>query len=654
MLKQLGDYKNAAKYWRKARSKRKRDSYMYRKAEQEYKSSQWANLEKSNVRDNVSIRHLKNALNSKNAEFAAVLGPDSSLIYSALPQNSTAAGKLLDEEDKIQIFISPYNPDTKEWGEPILASAEIESLGYHIGNGSFNIDYSEFYFSACDSLCAIYVGQIADNKIVNATKLNNNINTIGTSNTQAHYTKESDKEYLYFISDRPSGEGGFDIWVSSRKDGQWQPAKNLGNKINTPDDELSPFYNSDQKRLYFSSAWHFGFGGLDIHYADKDEKGEFQLIKNMGMPINSAANDLYFNISNVNSGFLSSNRVGSNPWSKGSCCNDVFQFQIEESQNEEDSLPEIENISDLATYLPISLYFHNDEPNPKTTDTTTTQSYLDTWSSYQKLIPTYRREYSNSVPQALISKSDSVILHFFDSTATKGVHKLDLVSKLLLRELEKGIRIELAIKGYASPLAQSDYNKNLTLRRIQSLINHFSEYNQGEFKKYIADVAPSGGYLGFKKIPFGESKADTTVSDNVNDQRNSIYSRAAALERKIEILAISESNVESVIPEEQSKELNFVNQKDNLGKIKKGKLLSYNLEFLNDYDVPIKIDHVQPACGCTVADFPKSLIKPGEKGIIPVEIDTKELKKGAQSKSILIIANDGEIVQEVKFRFIVD
>jgi hypothetical protein len=96
----------------------------------------------------------------------------------------------------------------------------------------------------------------------------------------------------------------------------------------------------------------------------------------------------------------------------------------------------------------------------------------------------------------------------------------------------------LSIKGYASPLSKSDYNVNLTLRRISSLINYISEFNNGIFKSYIDGTAQNGAKLTFNKIPFGEYQSKEEVSDNFNDLKNSVYSRKAALERKIEIMAI--------------------------------------------------------------------------------------------------------------------
>src|SRR5690606_30568094 len=109
----------------------------------------------------------------------------------------------------------------------------------------------------------------------------------------------------------------------------------------------------------------------------------------------------------------------------------------------------------------------------------------------------------------------------------------------LFRSLEQGKEITLTIKGFASPLSKSDYNVNLTLRRVSSLINYLSEYENGMLLPYINGTAENGGKLNFVKVPFGEYQSVKTISDDIEDKRNSVYSPGAALERKIEIIAIS-------------------------------------------------------------------------------------------------------------------
>jgi hypothetical protein len=107
-----------------------------------------------------------------------------------------------------------------------------------------------------------------------------------------------------------------------------------------------------------------------------------------------------------------------------------------------------------------------------------------------------------------------------------------------LEELKKGAKINITVKGFASPLAKTDYNVNLTKRRISSLVNYLMHYDNGVFKPYLTNTAPNGGKVIFTQVPFGEYTANKLTSDNFHDQKNSVYSRSAAIERKIEIQSV--------------------------------------------------------------------------------------------------------------------
>ena len=654
MLKYLGDYKESSKYWRRARSKRKRDSFIYRKSIQEIKATQWANLEKENIDENFLVNPLTGQVNSSNSEFNPVITKDSILLFSSLPQKSGPTGKLIENNDAINIYFSKYKG---EWQKPQSTTSEIAALGYHFANGTYDHENNIYFFTICgrEGECSIYESSIENGQLINPQRLNDFINLKGSTNTQPHFSSHAGTDYLYFVSNRKGGLGGLDIYVSQRKQGDWSDPENVGENINSPEDDVTPFFDPVNQKLYFSSSWHFGFGGQDIFVAEKRRSNDFEIPSNMGIPINSSANDLYFSIFDGKNGFITSNRDGSSPWSKGTCCNDMYEFRLKENlESEQDTLPEIEGIDDLAAYLPVTLYFHNDEPNPKTTDTTTTINYLKSYQDYLAIQPTYRVKYALGLNLEEQLEADSLIDNFFSQEVTGGVKDLELVTQLILRELENGKRIDLGIKGYASPLAKGDYNKNLTLRRIQSLINYFESYDKGVFKKFMYDVAPGNGYLGFKKIPYGETKADTLVSDNVNDQRNSVYSRAAARERKIEILFIQESSDSLKIEESKTNKelsLDFNVEKKNLGTVRKGKTILYSFEFKNSETSDLKIDHVQPECGCTLVTFPTQLLRPGDEGEIVMEIDTSQLKRGPNQKSLVVIANDGEIIQELTVQF---
>jgi len=113
---------------------------------------------------------------------------------------------------------------------------------------------------------------------------------------------------MYFSSNRPGGKGGFDLYVSYYKKGEWTYPENLGGKINTPGNEITPFF--DGKDLYFSSDYVMGIGGFDT-FESTVENGSWTTPKNMGNGINSPEDDYYFSKHPTKETYyITSNRLG--------------------------------------------------------------------------------------------------------------------------------------------------------------------------------------------------------------------------------------------------------------------------------------------------------------------------------------------------------
>ncbi len=117
---------------------------------------------------------------------------------------------------------------------------------------------------------------------------------------------------LYFVSNMPGGYGGKDIYVMPIQGAKCGKVRNLGNTINTSQDELFPFV-SENGKLYFASSGHVGLGGLDVFVSEPGEKNQWSRPQNMGKPINSSMDDfaLVFKDADCQYGFVSTNRVGS-------------------------------------------------------------------------------------------------------------------------------------------------------------------------------------------------------------------------------------------------------------------------------------------------------------------------------------------------------
>ncbi|HPE33404.1 MAG TPA: OmpA family protein [Bacteroidales bacterium] len=133
-----------------------------------------------------------------------------------------------------------------------------------------------------------------------------------------------DGRTLFFTSNRAGGFGKADIWKSRlMDDGTWSAPENLGNKINTPGDEMAPFIHADGKTLYFSSDRHIGMGGHDLYVSRLDEKGDWQSPENLGYPINTSDDQINIVVNTSgNKGYISANL----PEGQGGF--DIYSFQL--------------------------------------------------------------------------------------------------------------------------------------------------------------------------------------------------------------------------------------------------------------------------------------------------------------------------------------
>ena len=187
----------------------------------------------------------------------------------------------------------------------------------------------------------------------------------------------------------------------------------------------------------------------------------------------------------------------------------------------------------LEGYLPMPLYFDNDMPDRRSKKTVTNLNYIQTNVAYQNREEEFKKQVGRGLSGEQKIQSEYEIEQFFDQNVSPAASQLVSFTDYLLRYLQQGNVAEIIIKGYASPLAEAEYNLLLTQRRISSIENHFSTYKGGVFKKYIQE-----GLLKVSEAPYGEQLSNSGVSDNPRDRRNSIYSVPASLERRVEIIEL--------------------------------------------------------------------------------------------------------------------
>lgn len=286
----------------------------------------------------VEIKRLNKTINRPSVEMSPVFLNDTTLLYASMRVDAPVV--FIPDAEKTELpYRQFYTAEKKnndwhfkqEWME-----GEFNQDYVHSCNGVFSPDKKKFYFTRCEqdwqykTTCQIYVSNFNRDKWSEPELLPPTINMKHTNNTQPAVGTDSKRgdEILYFVSDRPDGKGGLDIWYSIylSKKGEWREAKNCGNKINTAGDEITPFYQMRDRSLYFSSNGWAGLGEQDI-FRSTGELTKWTPAENVGYPINTGFDDIYFSADAATAnGFLVSNRQEDKNVS--TCCDDIFSFKF--------------------------------------------------------------------------------------------------------------------------------------------------------------------------------------------------------------------------------------------------------------------------------------------------------------------------------------
>ena len=187
----------------------------------------------------------------------------------------------------------------------------------------------------------------------------------------------------------------------------------------------------------------------------------------------------------------------------------------------------------LQAYLPIRLYFDNDEPDKRSTKTTTDREYRPTYVDFYRRKPEFLENFAQGLAGTEKQAAQDSIDVFFERDVRGGWERLFFFSEDLYKMMERGDYIILTLRGFASPRATAQYNMNLTARRVASVRNHFLKHDGGIYKKFV-----DNGQIVIKLEPNGENLAPKDISDDIKDLRRSIYDPRASRERRLEIIGV--------------------------------------------------------------------------------------------------------------------
>jgi outer membrane protein OmpA-like peptidoglycan-associated protein/tetratricopeptide (TPR) repeat protein len=258
----------------------------------------------------IEVVNMGNRVNSEYGEYAPIVKKDGTyMLFTARKKGSTGGKYYHDNKLFEDIYIS--NKQGETWSAPSKLDSSLNYIStkinskYHDAAIAFNEDETKlFIYRSAD----IWQSELKDGKWSEPVRMNDNLNS---KEHEPSVYISPDEKTLLLTSNRKEGKGGRDIYLSNKlEDGSWGPVTLLGDEINTIYDDDAPFLTRDGLVLYFSSKGHNSMGGYDIFKSYKDEEGKWTAPENLGFPINSAGDDIYY-IQNIEgtSAFYASNKA---------------------------------------------------------------------------------------------------------------------------------------------------------------------------------------------------------------------------------------------------------------------------------------------------------------------------------------------------------
>ncbi len=272
------------------------------------------------------IENLKD-INSRFSDYGAVYPGliATELVFASARDDATGKKKnQVTGEYNSDIYRSVFNPEKKRWDTPKrLDEALMVDTGEDEGAPNFDRTGNSLYFTRSisekgkDPQVEIYQSDLVSGSWSKPVKLKFGNDSL----LAAHPSVSLTGDKIYFVSNRPGGFGGNDIWFSQKTgENKWGAPRNMGPQINTAGNEMFPFIR-DNGELYFSSDSHVGLGGLDIYRAKPMENEKWD-VENMGSPINSPGDDFAISFyPGEERGLFSSFREGS----RG---DDIYSFEM--------------------------------------------------------------------------------------------------------------------------------------------------------------------------------------------------------------------------------------------------------------------------------------------------------------------------------------
>lgn len=242
-----------------------------------------------------SPKNLGTNINSKHEEYLPSLTADLSTLIFTVRQPDDSLSSVSTQKLHEDFYTS--KKENGKWARRKNLGPPVNTSGNE-GGQSISADGQILIFTGCEEMPGQYAGGrkglgscdlfVSFRKAMGWGQAQNLGKTINSPTWDTQPSLSADGSTLYFVSKRSGGKGGSDLYFSTlTPEGEWTTPLNLGDSINTPYDELSPFIHPDNQTLYFASNGHPGMGGMDLFLARRKEDGTWGKPVNLGYPINT-------------------------------------------------------------------------------------------------------------------------------------------------------------------------------------------------------------------------------------------------------------------------------------------------------------------------------------------------------------------------------
>lgn len=238
------------------------------------------------------LHALNDAINTKYPDYRPIITADESLLFFTSRRHGSMGGQKDDEDGAYREDVYVSAKTENGWGEP--KPIDELNLDGHEACIYVSPDGQHMFLYKFDEIGGgtIYESYLQGEAWSEPKPLEAEINS---EYWDSHAGLSADGSVIVFVSDRPGGVGGRDIYLMKKlPNGAWANVQNIGNTVNTPFDEEGPYLHPDGKTLYFSSQGHDAMGGFDVFASELQADGSWSEPRNLGYPINTVGEDVFF------------------------------------------------------------------------------------------------------------------------------------------------------------------------------------------------------------------------------------------------------------------------------------------------------------------------------------------------------------------------